>query len=475
MTPPPRLNFVVVMTDDQGWWSMPQHMPEIHMPRVAKLLDESLIFNNFYCASPVCSPARASLLTGRTPSAHGVHDWLVGGRSPESFPDLFLDGQPTTAETLAHAGYQCWLSGKWHVGDARRPAPGFTRWYAHRFGGGPYVNAPIWRDGEATTEPRYLTHAITEEALGFIADREADAPFYLQVNYTAPHDPWLEGHPVEYTSLYEDCNFPSIPRDPRHPWTLDQPHFDGAYADPTPHLVGYCASLSAVDEGVGRIIDYLETEGLRDHTAMIYLSDNGFSCGHNGIWGKGNATWPLNFFDNSVRVPFLVSLPDGLVGATDALTSATSLHATICELAGAQLPADRYRAGESFAAVLREPDASTPETVVVSSEYGQARMVTDGRWVYVHRRHGDDELYDHADDPTEQVNRAGEPGCAEVVRRLRGELEAWFAQRENAGNTAWNHDVRGTGQVHPIWRGRPDNETYATTPAPDGSPTRDPS
>ena len=146
------------------------------MPRLDGFAADALQLTHFYCASPVCSPARASILTGRMPSAHGIHDWLVGGRSPDAFPDTYLDGQPTTPETLARAGYQCWMSGKWHVGDAQWPAPGFTGWYAHRYGGGPYVDAPVWRDGEAVSEGRYLTHAITEEALSFIRTGQPTGP-----------------------------------------------------------------------------------------------------------------------------------------------------------------------------------------------------------------------------------------------------------------------------------------------------------
>ncbi len=464
-----RPNFVVVLTDDQGPWATPWEMPELRMPRLQALAAESLRFDRFYTASPVCSPARASLLTGRIPSAHGVHDWLVGERSPDAFPDRFLDGQPTTPEALARAGYQCWLSGKWHVGDSRWPAPGFEGWYAHRFGGGPYVYAPVWRDGEPVDEPRYLTEAITDEALAFIADRDPERPFYLQVNYTAPHDPWLEGHPEQYTSLYAGCEFASVPREERHPWTRGHDHFDGAYRDPVPRLIGYCASLTGVDDGLGRLLDHLEEAGLRDDTVVVFLSDNGFSCGHHGVWGKGNGTWPLNFWDNSVRVPFLVSVPGGPRGTTGELASALALHATICDLAGVTVPPDLWRAAGSLGPLLRGEQFQGPDAVVVASEYGGGRMVTDGRWVYVERHDGPTELYDHADDPEERRNLAASGEADAELARLRDALRAWFQGRERAGVSAWERDVRGLGQVHPVWRGRTDAETYASVAGPDGT------
>ena len=184
---PQRFNFVVILTDDQGRWAMPHRMPELVMPNLQQFLSESLELDQFYCASPVCSPSRASMLTGRMPSAHGVHDWLIGGRHPDAYPDRYLEGQPTTPEVLQRFGYQCALSGKWHVGDSRRPAPGFEFWYAHRYGGGPYYGAPIWLDGAPAEEPRYFTEAVVDHALAFLATRDRRRPFYLQVNFTAPH------------------------------------------------------------------------------------------------------------------------------------------------------------------------------------------------------------------------------------------------------------------------------------------------
>ena len=275
------------------------------------------------------------------------------------------------------------------------PAPGFDYWYAHRYGGGPYVDAPIWRDGEATTEPEYFTEAVTERALDFLANRDDERPFYLQVNYTAPHDPWLTSHRSASPSLYNGCDFPSVPRDEPHPWVEPRHHdFAAAFADPAPHLTGYCASLTAVDEGLGRIRAALARHGLADDTVIVYTSDNGFSCGHHGIWGKGNGTWPLNMWDNSVRVPFVIHVPGGPTGSSDALVSATSLHPTLCELAGVLPPPDPLAAGPSIVPLLRGEQQVLPDVVVVLAEYGGARMVTDGRWKLVVRHEGPNELYD---------------------------------------------------------------------------------
>lgn len=455
-----RPNFVVVITDDQGPWAMPNRMPELHMPHLQAMLDESLEFTRAYCASPVCSPARASIYTGRTPSAHGVHDWLVGGRHPQAHPDLYLDGQPTTAESLAGGGYQCGLSGKWHVGDSRRPAPGMEYWYAHQFGGGPYRDAPIWRDGEPTTEPRYLTEAITDQAIDFLHQRDPARPFHLTVTYTAPHTPWIDQHPERLLRWYDGCDFPSVPRDEPHPWTPEDDSFADARADPVPHLAGYCAALTGVDEGLGRIRATLDELGVASNTIIVFLSDNGFSCGHRGIWGKGNGTHPLNFHDNSVRVPFVVHVPDGPRGTTDTMISTRALHHTICELAGVVPDEDRWSPAESVAPVLRDGTAAADPFVVVTGEYGQGRMITDGRYVLVTRSAGPDEFYDHDTDPLEAENLIDSPTHREVIEQLRGRLREWFDRWSRPGQDAYHLPVSGKGQIHPTSRGLPPEQSY---------------
>jgi choline-sulfatase len=111
---------------------------------------------------------------------------------------------------------------------------------------------------------------------------------------------------------------------------------------PRPSLQGYFASIAAMDADIGRIVARLDQSGLRHSTVIVFTSDNGFGCGHHGIWGKGNGTWPLNLWENSVRVPEIISQP-GRLGAgapTDALASACDLHPTLLDLAGVPMPED---------------------------------------------------------------------------------------------------------------------------------------
>ena len=167
--------------------------PVIRTPNLDRLATRGLRLTNAFCVSPVCSPARASLLTGRIPSQHGVHDWIKRGNSPRESPDRpvvdYLAEQPTVTSILTAAGYACGLSGKWHLGNAPPPAIG------HSFGGCMHAavaptTAPMLRDGVRIRRAAYVTDAITENAIAFLDTRPEDTPFYLGVHYSAPHNPW---------------------------------------------------------------------------------------------------------------------------------------------------------------------------------------------------------------------------------------------------------------------------------------------
>lgn len=467
-------NFVVVVTDDQGAWARGRLMPELVTPVIDELGRSGLELENFFCASPVCSPARASLLTGRMPSAHGVHDWLRSENSGVSSAGKhYLQGLTTTPEVLASHGYTCGHAGKWHLGDARAPAPGFRYWYAHRDGGGRYFGAPMVEDGREDVEPGYVTYAITRRAVGMLETLAAgEEPFYLQVNYTAPHTPWHEHeHPDELLDLYRGTDFPSVPREPRHPWFRDDDRELRAAQDEDPvrALRGYCAALSGVDRGVGELLAALDGSGRREDTYVVFTSDNGFSCGHHGFWGKGNGTWPTNLWDPSIRVPFVINRP-GVVPPRldDALTSATSLHPTLLDLAGIPVPADDLAAGESFAPRVTgaAPDAGTVDGLVVYDEYGGTRMIRTRTHKLVLRYAGPDELFDLAVDPLEHRNLVGNAAYFDLESALRARLQQWFETHSIPERDAFAAPVSGYGQDQPVWADVEVRARYASGAGP---------
>ena len=460
----PRPNVLVILTDDQGGWTLGcAGNTECRTPNLDRLATTGLRFENFFCASPVCSPARASLLTGRIPSQHGVHDWIRAGDTTAAYEKErdgelieYLAGQTSYTALLAAADYTCGLSGKWHLGDSHHPQQGFSYWNVHAKGGGPYYHAPMVDGDEVYQEEGYVTDVITDHALEFLeAQREAGAatPFYLGVHYTAPHSPWgRDQHPTELWDDYHDnCPLQSAPDG------IAPPEWATSLSIPveTPekrrnHLSGYYAAVTAMDANVGRLLDWLEAHGLRENTLVFFTSDNGMNMGHHGVYGKGNATFPQNMFEESVKVPALISLPgrvpQGSVNAD--LLSHYDFMPTLLDYLGIENPVADGLPGTSFAPLLRDEPLAARDSVVICDEYGPVRMIRTRTWKYIHRYpYGPSELYDLANDPGETRNLAGSAEHATTEKRLRKALGDWFLRYVDPRRDGTKEPVTGRGQL----------------------------
>ena len=465
-----RPNIVLFMSDDQGAWAQGcAGNPEVRTPAQDRLAASGTRFSSFFCASPVCSPARATFLTGRIPSQHGVMDWISVGnlqdpqgewswsRQPDRAIE-YLKGMPGYTDHLAREGYTCALVGKWHLGDSARPQKGFSWWFPHAWGGSPYYGAPMVRNGAPYRETRYVTEAITEGALEFLASPAAQGgeggPFYLSVHYTAPHSPWdRNNHPHDlYDSYRSGCAFTATPDEPPHPWqSPTAPQGRGEARKEL--LAGYYAAISAMDAGLARIVEKVGAMGIREETLLVFTSDNGMNMGHHGIWGKGNGTFPLNMYDTSVKVPFIASLPgtipEGRV--SDALVSQYDWMPTLLDLLGIEAPGLDRLPGKSFAPILCGTEARGGDAVVVYDEYGPVRMVRTRDWKYVHRYpYGPHELYHLARDPEERVNLhdgpAEHPEAAKKAVELKATLDKWFARYADPARDGSREGVTGFGQ-----------------------------
>ncbi|NOU73738.1 sulfatase-like hydrolase/transferase, partial [Paenibacillus sp. LMG 31458] len=282
-------NIVFILADDMGSWALGSAgNSEVHTPHLDRLAAEGMRFDHFFCTSPVCSPARASIMTGRIPSQHGVHDWIRSGnvncgelqeevRTQPVFADErtaveYLAGQPTYTELLAKADYACALSGKWHLGNSTVPQKGFGRWFSIARGGCSYMKPDIVENGEVKIVNEYVTDLITDHALQFLDElAQQEAPFYLSVHYTAPHSPWDRSeHPESYVAMYDECPFESVPELPPHPNQIrTAPKGEGERRKEL--LRGYYAAITAMDHGIGKIMDMLEERGLREQTLIIFM------------------------------------------------------------------------------------------------------------------------------------------------------------------------------------------------------------
>ncbi|OGV39741.1 MAG: sulfatase [Lentisphaerae bacterium GWF2_45_14] len=457
-----RPNIIFILTDDQGYWSLGSYgNKEAKTPNLDRLAERGLRFENFFCVSPVCSPARASLLTGRIPSRHGIHDWLCGGDVKYEFLEPqgkgtvteYLEGQPGYTDYLAAAGYNCGLSGKWHMGNTHKAQKFFSFWEVHSKGGGDYYNAPMMKNGELYYDKRYLTDLITDNALSFLQEQKGkDNPFYLGVHYTAPHSPWERNqHPAElYDFFYNNCDFESVPdgiipaewiKERRIP--VESPETRRKY------LSGYFAAVAAMDMNVGRIFDWLEKNQLSESTLICFSSDNGMNMGHHGIYGKGNATYPLNMYEESVKVPFIMSLPGRIPegGISNELLSHYDFMPTILDYMGIEMPEDTKLPGKSFVPLLNGLALDEKRPVVIFDEYGPVRMLRDSKFKYIHRyQDGPCELYDLETDPGETTNLCNNPAFSEKVSAMRESLFAWFEKYSVPELDGANCPVSGDGQ-----------------------------
>jgi len=461
---PLRPNILMVLTDDQGAWALGcAGNAEIRTPHLDRLAASGARFENFFCASPVCSPARATILTGRMPSQHGIHDWLRRGNTTSEGELIeYLHGQPGYTDYLAAAGYTCGMSGKWHLGDSHHPQKGFTFWEVHATGGGPYYNAPMIHAGEVYRAPGYVTDHITDNGLLFLEQQLAsDAPFYLSVHYTAPHSPWdRANHPAAlYDAYYAGCPFRSTPRLPMHPWQITTAPYGRDEETRRQVLSGYFAAVTSLDANVGRLIDWLEGRGLRQNTLLIFNGDNGMNMGHHGVYGKGNGTFPLNMYDTAVKVPMILSRPGSIPAGQVCreLLSHYDLLPTLLDYAGlAPAQSAIPLPGHSFTALLHGEEMPRPELVcvydAVLDEYGPVRMIRTAEWKYVHRFvYGPHELYHLTEDPNEEHNLVAEPGQQARVAELKGEMDEWFFHHVDPAMDGSREPAAGSGQVN--WAG----------------------
>ena len=460
---PEKPNILFILSDDQGPWAMNSAGTwELKTPNLDRLAVTGVRFENFFCASPVCSPARASILTGQMPSQHGVQDFLRRGNSAELPQDgeriQYLEGRQTYVQILRDSAYDCGLSGKWHVGDSVVPQAGFEFWDVHHAGSGNYFNPPMFKDGESYYADGYVSDVFTENAIEYLSSQIAsERPFCMNVHYTAPHAPWgREQHPEDlYEQYRNNCEFESVSWEPVHPNHLAKEGSSGSVAldgeDRKDLLSGYFAAITAMDSNIGRLIDWLEANDLRESTLIIFTSDNGMNMGHHGIWGKGNGTYPPNMFDTSVKVPTLLSMPGRVpTGEVSSdLLSHYDLMPTILEFAGVS-PSEKLedRPGASFVSSVTGQPRQTPKPVVVHDEYGQTRMIRTDSKKYVHRYpSGPNEFWDLDNDPEETVNQIDNPVFSEEISKLRSQLEKWFKLYTEPDRDGSRQNGKGRGQV----------------------------
>lgn len=455
-----RPNIILIVTDNQSPWTLGCYgNGDIRTPHIDSLARDGIRFDNAFCANPVCSPNRATLLTGLMPSQHGVHSWLgtekpsaqIGEHAYNTIAEF-----PNLPDLLAGAGYHCGLTGKWHLGNNLHPPDAFRYWFTmpaghtHSF----YDTPAVW-EGKQYTEPRYFTDVIAEHAEAFLRDAAArDQPFFLYAPFNGPYgldEDLHTGHHNRHADYYADKDLPSFPRGPRHPWQR-------AYLENNNDLNvmrNYAAAVSGVDDAVGRILSNLDEVGQADNTVVIYTSDHGLCAGHHGFWGMGDHSFPNHLVQTNLTIPLLVRHPAGIAPgrASKRLSSHYDLLPSLLDYLG--MPAiegDRPRIGESYAPLLRsaatdEADAP-PESRLMFHEHECVRCVQDGHWKLILRHpDGPNELYHLADDPGEWCNLFNDPAHRDQQDRLTLELANFFQAQADPQYDLWQSGRSKAGRT----------------------------
>lgn len=402
-----RLNVVLIMTDDQGWFDLGCYgNPHIQTPNIDKLAAEGVRFTHFYC-SPVCSPTRAALMTGRHYQRTGCVDTFKGR-------DTLDAAEKTMGEIFQNAGYRTACIGKWHLGRYMRYHPlnrGFHEYFGFWQYGfiNRYDDSDELFDGRTPTEVTgYVTDVLTDRAIRFIQENRRN-PFLLYLPYNAPHAPYLV--PDRYIAPYLKAGLP-----------LAEARIYGM--------------ITAVDENVRRLLQALDDNNLRAQTVVVFMTDNGGVSRHFKAGLRANKG---SVYEGGVRVPFIVRCPDRVpAGRTvDAMAQHIDVLPTLAEFAGVTLSQDRNLDGKSLARLIMSGAGESPHEYlyhqwnrgrpVLRTAEGDPELISNWaiRDVHGYKLHHNGELYDLASDPGETRNIAiSEPAR---VRKLQNEFERFFA------------------------------------------------
>jgi arylsulfatase A-like enzyme len=428
---PKKLNIIWIVTDDQAAWSIGAYgNKESRTPNMDRLAREGALFRNAFTATPVCSPSRASFMTGRYGTQVGITDWI----SPaEAQSGVGLPGDAVTfAEVLRRHGYVTGLIGKWHLGMQAQFHPskrGFDHFFGFLGGGNTPMNPTLEVNTQEQKFKGSLPDILMDDALDFIT-KNKDRPFALGIHTREPHLPYGPV-PEEDKAPFKSLD-PTIPKFPG----LDVAQVKGWTRD-------YYASIHSVDRNLGRLLKLLDDLGLRENTIILFTSDHGYMIGHHGLHTKGNASWVVggvngpkrpNMFDLSMRVPLIVRWP-GVVRPGAELNELVSNIDTFPSVLGMLdvPPPEKYKQeGMNFAPLLRGRLVNWRTAVfgqydLHNGGLAYMRSIHTGKWNLVrhHFANGMDELYDLENDPGEMKNLYNSAAHREVRDQLQARLREW--------------------------------------------------
>lgn len=419
-----RPNIVFIVTDDQRWDCLGcAGHPFLKTPNIDRIATEGAYFQNAFVTLPLCSPSRASILTGKYAHAHKI----VGNTADGGPISHQLDTWP---RHLQKAGYETACIGKWHMGTDDAPRPGFDRWVVFK-GQGRYKDATFNCDGKQAPSNGYVTDVITDYAVEFITKDRGDKPFALYVGHKAVHGPFQPAPRHEH--LFKDDPLPRSPGEKddlkgkpaltRKVAEMEKGH--PAYGVSDELIRNQLRCIVSVDESVGRILRALEQAGKLDDTIVIFTSDNGF------FWNEHHLGDKRAPYEESIRVPLVMRYPALIKPGSklDEIVLNIDIAPTLLLLAQAT-PIDGMH-GRSIVPLLKGDSGNWRQSALFEYFLEQRypniptwQAVRSGRWKYVHypTLPDMDELYDLQTDPHELKNLINDPAARRALDDLRGEL-----------------------------------------------------
>jgi len=430
-------NFVVILIDDLRYdeFGAGGH-PYLKTPHIDRIAREGALFERAFHTTPICSPNRASIMTGQYASRHGIIDNVARDAMSHRLPNYHL--------ALQQLGYETAHVGKWHMGNDGRPRPGYDHWISFD-GHGRLQDPKLNVNGAYEQRSGYITDLLTEYAVNWLKQSRTK-PFLLILSHKAPHNPAVpaarhaaaladaslpeplsfadtyEGKPAwerRYArcggtpSAYAQCPDPQPDRLPPWPWSSrDAPRLQ------------YLRTLLALDDSVGSVLSALDSQGLARSTYVVFLSDNGLFLGEHRLGDKRLA------YEESMRIPLVIGGADLRPRRVSAMALNLDLAPTALDLAGVSVPADMQ--GRSLAKLLRGEPAPLRESFLY--EYQEesflpivpdilAVRTASRKYVTYPSSPSEVELYDLLTDPNEMRNLAGRPEWAAAQADLRQALE----------------------------------------------------
>jgi N-acetylglucosamine-6-sulfatase len=436
-------NVIFILTDDHryDYMGFTGKVPWLKTPNMDKLAAEGAYLKNAFVTTSLCSPSRASILTGQYSHLHTI----VDNQAPDPGGLIYFP------QYLQKAGYQTSFFGKWHMGSASsEPRPGFDHWESFK-GQGKYYAPDLNIDGVEFVydDSVYITDLLTGHAIDWLNNRNKDKPFFMYLSHKAVHAGFepakrhkgvYEGKKIDLpgtytqtkTDEYKSLKWPEWVKQQRYSWHgVDYMyHGDGDFDE---LVQRYCETLLGVDESIGTVMSWLKENGLDESTMVIYMGDNGFPWGEHGLIDK------RHFYKESVKVPMLVRCPEIFKGGEtiEKMVQNIDIAPTILECAGLEKP--EYMPGRSMIQLLEGNDEGWRDKIFYEYywEYDFPMTPTvfgvrtdSFKYIRYQGIWDQNELYNLVDDPDEIYNLLGEEKYDQTARELCSDLFDWLEETD---------------------------------------------